>query len=100
MKTQNSTNSPCPWLLRSPNTDAYDLLEVPTNWEIWTGVINQDATLSATCNECQSSSDDQIYDTDCNFNGVCTRREDQYSRCACNDGFFGTHCQLEEPCTR
>lgn len=88
-KTKTSGNSSCPWLLRSPNTDEFDLLDVPHTWEIWVGVIDNEAQMSVACNECRD-------DTDCNLNGVCTDKE-----CVCtNPDYAGRHCELELPCAR
>lgn len=47
-----SWKSSCPWLLRSPDTDAYDLMDVSSDWEIWVGIIDGDAKMSVTCDEC------------------------------------------------
>lgn len=33
----------CPWLLRSPDTQSYDLLDVSGDWSVWKGVIASDA---------------------------------------------------------
>jgi len=89
-KAKSSEESSCPWLLRSPDTQAFDLKDVSREWEIWVGVINQGAKMDFTCNECQSN-------TDCNLNGVCT--DDK--KCACaKTGFYGMHCELETPCPR
>ena len=57
MKTRTyNPESTCPWLLRSPKTDAFDLMDVSTNWEVWVGVISEASALSVSCNECQSVS--------------------------------------------
>ena len=31
----------CPWLLRSEETDAYDIEEVQGPWQVWEGVISR-----------------------------------------------------------
>lgn len=31
----------CPWLLRSEETDAYDIEEVQGPWQVWAGVISR-----------------------------------------------------------
>ena len=89
--------SECPWLLRSPDTDAYDLLDVPnTDWSIWIGTINKNAQMSVTCNRCKGKPNFLIYpafftlvltpffytlsdNTECNLNGQCIDGE-----CVCD----------------
>mmetsp|Transcript_27009 Transcript_27009/g.46065 ORF Transcript_27009/g.46065 Transcript_27009/m.46065 type:complete len:646 (-) Transcript_27009:335-2272(-) len=89
-KTNTSLQSSCPWLLRSPDTLSYDLMDVTGEWQIWVGVINHNAKMDATCNGCET-------DTDCNLNGVCTIDQ----RCDCGDSqYYGLHCELERPCSR
>ncbi|KAL9178938.1 hypothetical protein ACHAXT_011911 [Thalassiosira profunda] len=83
-------DSDCPWLLRSPETDAYNLLEVSGLWEIWVGVINKNAQVLITSNLCKDN-------TDCNLNGQCV---DQKCQCDKNSRHIGLHCELEEPCPR
>ena len=53
----------CNWILRSPETEEFDLLNVPSNWQVWTGVISTTEVHTA-CNECNDA-------TDCNLNGQC-----------------------------
>eukprot|EP00579_Thalassiosira_antarctica_P007523 CAMPEP_0201903964 /NCGR_PEP_ID=MMETSP0902-20130614/55751_1 /ASSEMBLY_ACC=CAM_ASM_000551 /TAXON_ID=420261 /ORGANISM="Thalassiosira antarctica, Strain CCMP982" /LENGTH=287 /DNA_ID=CAMNT_0048438033 /DNA_START=945 /DNA_END=1808 /DNA_ORIENTATION=- len=86
-KAKTPEESSCPWLLRSPDTQAYDLMDVSGEWEIWVGVINHGAKMDSTCNECQDN-------TDCNLNGMCT--DDKQCHCT-NKGYYGMHCGLEEP---
>ena len=66
--------------MRSKETDAYDLMDVSSDWEVWVGAIVPEAQMSITCNECRS---DAEYsgggDMDCNLNGLCIDRE-----CECN----------------
>ena len=94
-KDANTLDSTCPWLLRSPETFSFDLLEVSGDWSIWTGVISDGASFRTTCNGCETY-------TDCNFHGACVD-----GRCVCemseSDGFplyMGTHCELSRPCAR
>eukprot|EP00580_Thalassiosira_gravida_P005882 CAMPEP_0201654886 /NCGR_PEP_ID=MMETSP0493-20130528/45732_1 /ASSEMBLY_ACC=CAM_ASM_000838 /TAXON_ID=420259 /ORGANISM="Thalassiosira gravida, Strain GMp14c1" /LENGTH=425 /DNA_ID=CAMNT_0048131459 /DNA_START=779 /DNA_END=2056 /DNA_ORIENTATION=- len=83
--------SPCHWLLRYPETEAYDLMDVSSGpWEIWLGVIKHGAIMDIKCNGCND-------DTDCNLNGVCS--EDWTCHCTTAD-YYGTHCELERPCPR
>ena len=92
-KNANTLDSSCPWLLRSPETNSFDLLEVSGDWSIWTGVISESASFRTTCNGCESYAD-------CNFHGACVD-----GRCVCatieSDGlplYTGTHCELSWPC--
>lgn len=76
----------CNWLLRSPQTDEFDLMNVGTDWSIWTGVIGK-TQVSFACNKCSDN-------TDCNLNGQCIDGE-----CKCNNGagvqYLGTHCETK-----
>lgn len=89
-KPSGEKKTPCQdWLLKSPSTKSYDLMELNGDWSIWKGVISHNAHLSVTCNECNE-------DTDCNLNGVCID-----TKCSCtNDNYYGLHCELEQPCPR
>lgn len=62
------------WLLRSPETEEYDLLNVQGEWNIWLGRIAT-TKVSISCNACNDN-------TDCNLNGVC--QED--GTCKCKSG--------------
>jgi len=88
--TGGETENECNWLLRSPRTDSFDLIEVAEagGWEVWKGVKDVDYTISITCNDCGD-------DADCNYNGKCV---DQ--KCECYDelDFFGVYCELQKPC--
>ena len=57
----------CNWLLRSPETNEFDLSNVDGDWSIWTGVIGR-TEVSIVCNECSS-------EIDCNLNGKCVDGE-------------------------
>jgi len=74
------------WLLRSPETDAYDLLDVPGEWSIWLGVIGT-TTVNYSCDWCNE-------DTECNLNGKCINQI-----CVCSSGkgisYLGTHCEVK-----
>lgn len=87
-KSADEEESSCPWLLRSPDTEAYDLLEVTGDWHIWVGTINKGGQLSVTCNGCKTN-------TDCNLNGKCVDGE-----CDCSGTSWheGIHCEHEKPC--
>ena len=66
--------------MRSKETDAYDLMEASSDWEVWVGTIVPDAQMSITCNECRSDAEESSSgDMECNLNGVCIDGE-----CECN----------------
>jgi len=81
----------CNWLLRSEETEEYDLTNVGTKWKIWNGVISN-TELSYVDNECSDT-------TDCNLNGQCIDGE---CKCYKEDGveFLGIHCEtsLKDEC--
>ena len=73
------------WILRSPQTDTYDLLDVSgTDWQVWVGIIGT-TRVTFSCNTCND-------DVDCNLNGECVNGE-----CVCNSGggtkYIGMHCE-------
>ena len=76
-----------PWLLRSPTTKEYDLLDVDGEWSIWLGRIDK-SRLEYTCATCNDNAD-------CNLNGVCNGE----GRCGCNSvagaKYLGTHCEVK-----
>ncbi|KAL7534025.1 hypothetical protein ACHAXR_005587 [Thalassiosira sp. AJA248-18] len=84
-RKKSATTEGCNWLLRSPETDEYNLLNVVGDWQVWVGVIGN-AEVSISSNECKGNSD-------CNLNGKCEEGE-----CKCNseDGvqYLGTHCEV------
>mmetsp|Transcript_37962 Transcript_37962/g.79512 ORF Transcript_37962/g.79512 Transcript_37962/m.79512 type:complete len:496 (+) Transcript_37962:298-1785(+) len=81
-----------PWLLRSPDTEDFNLLNAPSEWNIWFGVIDT-THVTYSCTECDSN-------TDCNLNGNCVNGE-----CECHvetveeggDGisYLGPHCEVK-----
>ena len=78
------------WLLRSPETDEYDLLLEQGKWSIWLGRIDT-TSVSISCNRCRE-------DADCNLNGKC---EDD-GTCTCKTAeetggtnYIGTHCEVK-----
>lgn len=100
-------NSTCPWLMRSPETNSFNLLEVSGGWSMWTGVINTGVAFQTTCNGCNS-------EADCNYHGACKE-----NTCVCkgtsggiaagkviesggNDLplYFGMNCEFPRPCGR
>jgi len=85
-------NEPGSWLLRSPDTTEYNLLNVGNTWDIWVGVIGS-TQVTYSCMKCNSA-------TDCNLNGECI---DGTCKCHENDGgnkYLGPHCEvkLKESC--
>ena len=63
-------------MLRSPETDAFDLEDIIGQWQIWVGSIGK-ADVSISCNSCKDESD-------CNLNGQCT--EEKTCNCTTEDG--------------
>lgn len=86
VKSKKGKAEECPWLLRSPETEEFDLLEIDGSWQVWTSGI-EDTSVSIKCNECVS-------DSDCNLNGVCDN-----GKCDCDVDeravFLGTHCEVK-----
>ena len=91
---EKTKDGECHWLVRSPETTGFDLLDVDISgkWEVWLGKIAS-TDVSIKCNLCSDESD-------CNLNGDCVN-----GICVCDDGpdadYFGTHCEvvLEKNCT-
>lgn len=86
-KSRKNKTESCTWLLRSPETASYNLLDVDGRWDIWTGVIHE-TDVSIKCNKCSE-------DSDCNLNGVCNST----GACECdaddNAVYLGTHCEVK-----
>ena len=85
--------NPCFWLLKSPETDAYDMHKMAktTDWDLWEGRVKPYVNVVVSCNDCEEHSLET-----CNYNGVCGSIEEY--KCECNDGFFGSHCEFLRPC--
>lgn len=78
------------WLMRSPSTESFTLEGVgPVGWFLWTGVVAEATQLDFVCNDCHN-----IFD--CNYHGSCNGHTKQ---CDCEDGWFGSRCEVEPPCT-
>jgi len=78
----------CLWLLRSPETESFDLSDVSTEgWSIWTGNIEYSNSLHIKEIVCNSNAD-------CNYHGSCNGN----NGCVCEEGWRGESCQLEEFC--
>mmetsp|Transcript_18856 Transcript_18856/g.39215 ORF Transcript_18856/g.39215 Transcript_18856/m.39215 type:complete len:343 (+) Transcript_18856:110-1138(+) len=85
VKSGDSTNTDCSWLLRSPKTSEYNLVDVPKeDWIVWTGIVQQGNKISITCNECEEAAD-------CNYHGACVN-----GKCECfeEEKYFGQHCEF------
>jgi len=80
----------CNWLLRSPETDDFDIISVAEEggWSVWKGVVGTNYPITVTCNECSSNAD-------CNYHGECVDE-----KCICDDDldYFGIYCELAKPC--
>jgi len=81
-----------PWLLRSPDTEEYDLLNVASEWNIWFGVIDT-THVTYSCTECNSN-------TDCNLNGNCVNGECECLVETVEEGgggisYLGPHCEVK-----
>jgi len=78
----------CSWLLKSPETDSYDIIELAeeSEWFVWKGLIESEYRISIECNECDDHAG-------CNYSGKCV---DEI--CDCDDEHFGILCQYERPC--
>eukprot|EP00984_Skeletonema_dohrnii_P035952 scaffold36362_cov155-Skeletonema_dohrnii-CCMP3373.AAC.6 len=83
----------CNWLLRSDETDDFDLVELSTteNWFLWKGEIKQDYKIKVRCAECAN-------DSDCNYFGKCVTETNVDQKCECFPGRFGVFCENEMPC--
>jgi hypothetical protein len=91
IRKSESDDDECPWLLRSPGTSEYDILDVFGDWTVWAGSFKQGGAFKAVCSECSESSNN----ADCNFHGQCVD-----GRCVCMDNgdYFGSHCEHKRPC--
>src|SRR5210317_2240311 len=86
LRKSRRDDSDCPWLLRSEETEVYDIEEVQGPWQVWEGVIGT-TDVHISCNECDENSD-------CNLNGEC-----KDGGCECYDDiegvtFLGPHCEV------
>ena len=87
-----TTQDGCKWLMRSFQTQSYNLIEsAKDDWDVWVGTTQTGSSLSVLCNKCETVSE-------CNYHGSCNQK-----KCDCNkdeDGnlqYFGEQCQLERP---
>lgn len=78
----------CSWLLKSPETEANNLAEVPEeDWVVWDGSYLTETTVDITCIECSAP-------VDCTFQGVC---KPDTKMCECHEPRMGFQC---ETCAR
>jgi len=86
LKSNMHEDLECAWLARSEETDSFDLLDVSSTWELWTGAI-QVTSLSIIETACKGNSD-------CNYNGNCVNE-----KCECDNEngplFLGKHCEIK-----
>ncbi|KAL3800886.1 hypothetical protein ACHAW5_002037 [Stephanodiscus triporus] len=86
-KSRTAEDDDDPWLLRSPSTNEYDLLQVDGEWSIWLGRTEK-SQLQYDCYLCNNNAD-------CNLNGECNTE----GMCDCKsvDGtkYLGTHCEVK-----
>lgn len=82
----------CSWLIKSPETDAFNLDQVPEgDWVAWTGRIVE-TVVDITCIECDAG---EIATVGCNFHGNCSATE---STCQCETSFLGYQCEVCAAC--
>lgn len=81
----------CSWLLRSQETEALFLNDVPeADWVTWTGILTE-STVDITCVECSGKPNIEI--ADCTFHGSCENEV-----CKCEYGFMGPQCETCTAC--
>jgi hypothetical protein len=88
IRKSRGDNSDCPWLLRSDETEVYDIMDVKGPWQVWKGVIEM-TDVRISCNWCDD-------DEDCNLNGICQKKD---GSCKCYEDvsgvtFLGPHCEV------
>lgn len=82
----------CSWLIKSPETDAFSLDDVPEgDWVAWTGRLVE-TVVDITCIECEPGEKNAV---GCNFNGDCLEKE---RTCDCKDLFLGFQCEVCTAC--
>jgi len=116
----SDASNECQWLLRSEQTEDFDLVELSTRfWRLWDGKIVDDYRIDIDCAECAN-------DSDCNYMGTCVEEPGVDQKCECFPGVsscvclfvplrtdsstihlmsmpllmqrFGDFCQFETPC--
>ena len=81
----------CFWLMKSEPTDSFDILESGlSQWYMWDGSVQPGINVVVKCNDCGAPGDKES----CNYNGECALT----TRCNCDFGYYGTHCEFKSPC--
>lgn len=87
IRKSETDDSSCNWLLRSPETDSFTVLDSVGKWDMWVGVLGT-TDVSISCNRCFEKAD-------CNLNGECSDE----GKCICDNGngvnYFGEHCEVK-----
>ncbi len=87
IRKSESDDSSCNWLLRSPETDSFNVIDAVGKWDMWVGVLGT-TDVSISCNRCFERAD-------CNLNGECSGD----GKCVCDRGngvnYFGEHCEVK-----
>ena len=81
----------CNWLLKSHRTESFNLIELAeeSEWYMWSGRIVPEIDISIECNDC----DEELGKEACNYHGNCRN-----SKCTCDAGYYGHHCEFQRPC--
>ena len=86
---------PCSYWLKSPETEAYDILETnPSSWLVVDYFTNQTLPVEhfvMVCNDCEGARASQS----CGGHGTCISNE-----CQCDEGRVGINCEHPTPCAR
>lgn len=88
----------CSWLLKSPETEALTLDEVPEHdWKIWIEIVEEE-NVDITCVDCEDNirSAEQTGVMSCNFNGRC---DTSTKKCDCESPFMGSQCSICGGCS-
>jgi len=82
----SDASNECQWLLRSEQTEDFDLVELSTGfWRLWDGKIVDDYRIDIDCAECAN-------DSDCNYMGTCVEEPGLDQKCECFPGVSVVVC--------